>query len=131
VEALKKTGMSHAAARTASEAKAYYAGDKVDARATTAGMLRNYRKTKMLSAADRAALLEFARGDQVAKWLPTQRPDVIKELMPDLPHATSKPGAVRAALTGAAESRNNIAAYVKMSRRRRDTAKEWAKGLKF
>jgi hypothetical protein len=63
VGALKKTGMSHADARKASEAKAYYAGDKVDARATAAGMLRNYRKTKMLSAADRAALLEFTRGE--------------------------------------------------------------------
>jgi hypothetical protein len=50
-----------------SEAKAYYATGKDDARSTAAGMLRNFRKTKSLSRSDTAALVEFARGDYLAK----------------------------------------------------------------
>ena len=61
IAALSKAGVK--APWLAAERKAYYAGDKQDARATAASMLRNFRKTKMLSRADTKAIVEFAAMD--------------------------------------------------------------------
>lgn len=54
------------------EAKANYiprSAGKAGTREAAAEMLKRYRKTKMLSRADASAIVEFARGDQAAKFI--------------------------------------------------------------
>lgn len=65
-------------------------------------------------------VVEFARGDQVAKWLPSQRPSDIRQILPAL-SSTTKPGrGLVAELTGRTQSRQDVAAKMIYSRQSRD-----------
>jgi hypothetical protein len=81
ISTLKANGVPAAKAPGRSEAMAQYVatdgygarGDATaEARRAAAALTRQNRKTKMLSAQDAAALVEFARGDQAMKVLPSK-----------------------------------------------------------